>query len=76
LINILQKEKEAPQKILDGFNKVLKTKLTLQQINDRHIRQKILKDVKMAEDALVQGTPTIFVNGEIDRTRLKYESIK
>jgi protein-disulfide isomerase len=56
--------------------KVLKTKLTLQQINDRHIRQKILKDVKMAEDALVQGTPTIFVNGEIDRTRLKYESIK
>lgn len=66
----------SPQKILDGFNKVLKTKLTLQQINDRHIRQKILKDIKMAEDALVQGTPTIFVNGEIDRTRLKYESIK
>ena len=30
----------------------------------------------MGEDVMVQGTPTIFVNGEKDSSRLKYEDLK
>jgi len=29
----------------------------------------------MGEEALVQGTPTIFVNGEKDSSRQKYETL-
>jgi protein-disulfide isomerase len=36
---------------------------------------KILDDVKVGEDMMIRGTPTIFVNGEKDNTKLKYETL-
>ena len=64
------------QKVLNGFNKVLGTSITMTQINDNKIAQHVKSDEKMGDDAMVQGTPTIFVNGEIDSEKFKYESLR
>ncbi len=55
------------QKILDGFNKVFKTDITLTEI--QKVSFEVGKDMKMGDAVMVQGTPTIFVNGTNDKTR-------
>ena len=66
------KEKDAA-KILKAFNKALGTNITQAEINNPMIKAAIARDVHMGEDVLVQGTPTIFVDGEIDKSRYKYD---
>ncbi|MEA3384461.1 MAG: thioredoxin domain-containing protein [Campylobacterota bacterium] len=66
------KEKDN-KKALDKFNEIFKTKITMDQINSKKYNQKIEYDLKMASDAFVSGTPTIFFDSEIDKTRTKYE---
>ncbi|PIF04038.1 MAG: disulfide bond formation protein DsbA [Arcobacter sp.] len=61
------------QKALEHFNKVFKTNITMKQINDPLLNQKLQYDMDMADKAFVNGTPTLFFDGEIDKTRMKYE---
>ncbi len=61
------------QKSLDAFNKVLNTHITMAQINDKELQKMQNADIKLAEDALVNGTPTLFLDGEIDLTRSEYK---
>ena len=69
-------EKETNQKkILEAFNKLFNTKITIEELDKKEIAEEISKDITMGEEALVQGTPTIFVNGEYDKTKLKYEEL-
>jgi hypothetical protein len=58
---------------LKHFNKLFKTNITIEEINDTKWEEKLAYDLKMAEDAFVNGTPTVFFNGEMDKTRQKYE---
>ncbi len=60
------------QKTLDAFNKVLKTNITMKQINAKYLEKIIKDDDKLADDAFVNGTPTLFIDGEIDLTRSDY----
>ena len=55
------------------FNKEFNTKITMDQINDKKLNDKLKHDLKMSEDAFVNGTPTLFLDGEIDKSRSKYE---
>lgn len=68
------KEKSA-KKILEAFNKELNTSIELKDINNKKANDEIKKDIQMAEDVMVSGTPTIFINGEIDKTKIKYETL-
>jgi len=61
------------QKALNHFNKVFKTNITMTQINAKNLNEKLENDIKMSEEAFVAGTPTLFLDGEIDKTRMKYE---
>ncbi|MBD3840883.1 MAG: DsbA family protein [Campylobacterales bacterium] len=61
------------QKALDYFNKHFKTNITMAQINDPKYAAIVQHDEDMAEDAFVQGTPTIFFDGEVDKRRDKFE---
>ena len=63
-------------KILKGFNAELKTNVTLDEINEKNIHIDLKDDAKKAEDMLVGGTPTIFVNGKLDNTRELYKTLK
>ncbi len=60
------------QKVLDLFNKRFKTDFTMKQINMQDIKDELKYNLQLAEDAMVQGTPTIFFDGKIDPMRNKY----
>ena len=61
--------------ILEAFNKEFKTDIKLDELSKAEITKTIDSDIAMAEEVMVQGTPTIFVNGVKDSTRLKYEDL-
>ncbi|RXJ87768.1 thioredoxin domain-containing protein [Arcobacter sp. CECT 8985] len=62
-------------KILKAFNKVLKTNIKLDEINKKSIDEEVFTDINMGENVMVEGTPTIFVNGKQDKTKLEYEML-
>ncbi|MCK5293821.1 MAG: thioredoxin domain-containing protein [Arcobacteraceae bacterium] len=66
-------ESKDDKKSLDAFNKVLKTNITMSQIKKVDMERKIQADIKLSADAFVNGTPTLFVDGEIDLTRSQYK---
>ena len=57
------------QKILDGFNKAFKTSITLEQIDNVMVNKELEVDMKAGEELMINGTPTIYVNGTNDKTR-------
>ncbi len=61
--------------ILDAFNKEFKTSIKLEEISAKKITDILGKDLAMGEEVMVSGTPTIFVNGEKDSSKLKYETL-
>ncbi len=63
------------QKVIDGFNKEFKTNFSFTDVMTKEGREAVLLDIKMGEEVMVQGTPTIFVNGEKDNSKLKYETL-
>ena len=63
------------KKILEAFNKEFKTNIKLEEITANDINENLKKDISMGEDVMVQGTPTVFVNGEKDSSRQKYETL-
>ncbi len=67
------KEKDE-KKALNKFNEIFKTKITINQINEKKYEDALQYDLKMAEEAFVNGTPTVFFDGNIDKTRSKYEN--
>ncbi len=63
------------KKILEAFNKLIKTDIKLEELENNKLQEKILEDISMGENVMVQGTPTIFINGEQDKSKLKYEKL-
>lgn len=63
------------KKILGAFNKVFKSDITLDELRKKDIDDEIKKDINMGESVMVQGTPTIFVNGVKDSLKDKYQSL-
>jgi len=61
--------------ILNAFNKEFKTKITKEELNNPVVMKSVLDDVKVGDSVMVRGTPTIFVNGEKDNSKLKYETL-
>jgi len=68
------KEKDE-KKIINGFNKEFKTSFTQDDLSSIELLELIENDMKMGEDVMVQGTPTIFVNGEKDTMKTKFEQL-
>jgi thiol:disulfide interchange protein DsbC len=76
LLDSLSSKESNQQLILDSVNKVLKTSITLKEIDAPKIVSQLEKDMKMTDDMMVQGTPTIFVDGQMDRNRRVFEGLK
>jgi len=68
-----QYEEKDNKKALEYFNTIFNTNLKLSDLDSQVLKEKVQADLDMAEKAFVQGTPTLFVDGEFDRTRSKYE---
>jgi hypothetical protein len=60
------------KKVLGFFNKKLNTNFTLDDINSKEIVNELNLGLKLSQDAIIQGTPTVFFDDEIDPLRNKY----
>ena len=65
------KEKDE-KKVLKLFNKKFNTNITMAEIDSKTIKDKLKYGLKLSDEAMVQGTPTIFFDGKIDPMRNEY----
>jgi thiol-disulfide isomerase/thioredoxin len=70
-VKVNPREKDE-QKILDAFNKTFGTKLTVAEINKPEVKKVVERDAEIANDLMVGGTPTVYLDGKIDKTKKKY----
>jgi thiol:disulfide interchange protein DsbC len=63
------------KKILEAFNKEFKTSIKQEELSDKNLDSLIKKDISMGDDVMVQGTPTIFINGIKDASKQKFETL-
>jgi protein-disulfide isomerase len=58
--------------ILAAFNKEMKTDIKPADIESKKVLEQYDYDMKLAEDLMVQGTPTLFFDGKVDKTKRQY----
>ena len=63
------------KKILETFNKAMGTDITLKDIHSKEIEKIYSENLEAAGRLMINGTPTIYVNGTKDFTRQKYKKI-
>jgi protein-disulfide isomerase len=61
------------KKILDAFNKALKTNITQKDIKDEDILKHYSDDIEAGGKMMISGTPTIYVDGKKDFSRNRYK---
>lgn len=67
-------EEKDEQKILDIFNKTFQKNFTLQEINQSSLVQRMNNDMALANALMVNGTPTIYLDGKKDDTKKVYKT--
>jgi len=74
-VEIDPREKDV-KKILAAFNKTMKTNLTLADLGKKEVLLHLNSDMDVAENLMVNGTPTLYLDDKIDKTKRKYEKVK
>ncbi len=64
------------QKILDAFNKALNTNIQLADINEAYVNKHLEHDMAVAQEHMVNGTPTVFFDGKKDISKVQYRNVK
>ena len=63
-------------KILEAFNKHMGTHITQKDIHAKVVLSHIAHDAKVAQLLMVAGTPTMYFDGVIDKSKAKYKKVK
>lgn len=71
----LFKKAKDPKNALEVVNGVLGTSLTQKDLQKPSVAQQLSHDMQLSREAMVKGTPTIFVDGRIDKSRNKLRQI-
>jgi len=74
-VKVNSREKDV-KKILAAFNKTMKTNIKPSDITTKEVMKYYKSDQDIASNVMVQGTPTMFFDGKIDKTKRKYKNIK
>jgi protein-disulfide isomerase len=74
-VKINPREKDV-NKILAAFNKVEGTHITVADLNSEAVKKQTENDINVARDLMVAGTPTVYLDGKIDKTKKKYLKVK
>lgn len=64
------------QKILDAYNKAAGTKVTVAELRRPSVLKQFEFDQKVSRTLGVNGTPTVYFNGQKDSTKNKYKEVK
>jgi len=62
-------------KVLDKLNSKFDLKLTEKQIDSKEIEKELKYDQKIATEAMVSGTPTVFLDSVWDKSRVEYKKL-
>ncbi|MDD5156780.1 thioredoxin domain-containing protein [Sulfurimonas sp.] len=62
--------------ILAEFNKVMNSKITMADLMLPAVTTHFQSDMKIADTLMVNGTPTMFFNGVVDKTKNRYKEAK
>ena len=65
-----------PKVILDAFNKTMKSNITLKEMNALEVLQHVKRDLDIADAVMVGGTPTMFFDGKLDKSKNKFKTVK
>lgn len=71
-VKIDSKERDV-KKILAAFNKTLGTKVQEKDLLKASVVKQFEEDQRIAREMMVQGTPTLFFDDKLDKTKRKYE---
>ena len=71
-VKVNAREKDV-NKILTAFNKTMKTDIKPSDLKSKEVLKHYNSDLNTADQLLVGGTPTMFFDGKIDKTKRKYE---
>ena len=63
-------------KILKAFNEEFGTDIKEKDLQSSEVKKHLQSDVDIASDMMVNGTPTMFLDGKIDKTKKKYKEAK
>lgn len=74
-VNVDPKEKNN-EVILKEFNKVMKSDIKMFELMSKEVSEHFKNDLEVADALMVNGTPTMFFNGNIDKTKSKYKEAK
>ncbi|WP_304543020.1 DsbA family protein [Sulfurimonas microaerophilic] len=74
-IKVNPREKDV-NKILEAFNTAVGTNLTQKDINDPKVLQHVNSDFDTANELMVAGTPTVYLDGKLDETKKGYKKVK
>ena len=61
------------RKILEIFNRKLGTDIKVSDLTSKEVQQHYKNDLRIAEEVMVSGTPTMFFDGKLDRTKRLYQ---
>jgi len=67
---------KSQETILKAFNKEMGSSITLKEMNDTKVLQHLMKDLDISGALMVGGTPTMFFDGKLDKTKNKYKTVK
>jgi len=63
-------------KILKAFNKTMKSNITPADLQSTKVLKLFSEGLQRADSLMVRGTPTVFFNGKIDKSKNKYKTAK
>jgi len=64
------------KKILKAFNKTMGTIITPKDLESSEVKKQSEFDKKVADESMVAGTPTVFFDGKLDKSKKKYKKVK
>ena len=74
-VEVPAKERDV-KKILKAFNDKLGTNLTPADLKSKKVQEHAKSDMDIAAELMVGGTPTLFFDGKVDKSKRKYEKVK
>ena len=74
-VKVNPKEK-SQEKILAAFNQTMNSNITIQEMNDIKVLKHLERDLAISDSVMVGGTPTMFFDGKLDKTKNKFKTVK
>jgi protein-disulfide isomerase len=74
-VKVDPKEKSV-EKILAEFNKVMNSDIKSFYLSSKEVSEQLKHDSEVADALMVNGTPTMFFDGKVDKTKQKYKEAK